>query len=167
MKRANFRNTGLLAATICFANLPAGSSAADSSTPVASAERMAARIEALAQFGANPEGGVSRVAFSAADIQGREYIKSLMRSVGLDVRVDTAGNIIGRREGSQPDLPAIMFGSHIDSVPNGGNFDGDVGVIGAIEVAQVLQDNGMRTRHPLEIVSFVDAEGGLTGSRAM
>ena len=167
MKRANFKNTGLLAATICFANLAAGSSAADSSMPVASAERMAARIVALSQFGANPEGGVSRVAFSAADIQGREYIKSLMRSVGLDVRVDTAGNIIGRREGSQPDLPAIMFGSHIDSVPNGGNFDGDVGVIGAIEVAQVLQDNGVRTRHPLEIVSFVDEEGGLTGSRAM
>ena len=167
MKRADFRNTGLLAATICFAYLAAGSSAADSSMPVASAERMAARIVALSQFGANPEGGVSRVAFSAADIQGREYIKSLMRSVGLDVRVDTAGNIIGRREGSQPGLPAIMFGSHIDSVPNGGNFDGDVGVIGAIEVAQVLQDNGVRTRHPLEIVSFVDEEGGLTGSRAM
>ena len=90
-----------------------------------------------------------------------------MREAGLTVRLDTAGNIIGRREGSEPDLPVIMFGSHIDSVPGGGNYDGDVGVIGAIEVIQLLQENGIRTRHPLEVVSFTDEEGGLTGSRAM
>ncbi|MFQ6005128.1 MAG: Zn-dependent hydrolase [Woeseia sp.] len=133
----------------------------------ASAERMAQRIQALSKFGANPEGGVSRVAFSEADIEGREYIKGLMRQAGLSVRVDTAGNIIGKREGSSPDLPVIMFGSHIDSVPGGGNYDGDVGVIGAIEVARLLLENGIETRHPLEIVSFTDEEGGLTGSRAM
>ena len=135
--------------------------------PAADAGRMEQRIKALSQFGANVAGGVDRVAFSAADIDGREYIKGLMREAGLTVRVDTAGNIIGRREGSDPDLPIIMFGSHIDSVPGGGNYDGDVGVIGAIEVAQLLHENNIMTRHPLEVVSFTDEEGGLTGSLAM
>jgi N-carbamoyl-L-amino-acid hydrolase len=130
-------------------------------------DRMEARIMALAKFGANPQGGVSRVAFSDADLAGREYIMTLMREAGLDVSVDAAGNIIGRRDGEDNDLPPIMFGSHADSVPGGGNYDGDVGVIGAIEVAQILQERGLRTRHPLEIVSFTDEEGGLTGSRAM
>jgi N-carbamoyl-L-amino-acid hydrolase len=129
--------------------------------------RLQGRIAALAKFGANPEGGVSRVAFSAADIAGRQYVSQLMRDAGLVVRVDTAGNIIGRREGSDPRLPVIMAGSHIDSVPGGGNYDGDVGVLGAIEVAQVLQERGVRLRHPLEIVSFTDEEGGLVGSLAM
>ena len=130
-------------------------------------DRMEARIQALGQFGSNPEGGVSRVAFSEADIAGRRYIGELMREAGLEVRIDTAGNIIGRREGTDNSLPPIMFGSHIDSVPGGGNYDGDVGVIGAIEVAQILSERGIRTRHPIEVVSFTDEEGGLTGSRAM
>ncbi len=107
------------------------------------------------------------MAFSDADIAGRDYIKELMRQAELEVRVDTAGNIIGQRAGSDPDLPAIMMGSHIDSVPGGGNYDGDVGVIGAIEVAQLLHEHGVGTRHPLEIVSFTDEEGGLIGSLAM
>ena len=90
-----------------------------------------------------------------------------MRQAGLDVRVDAAGNVIGRRKGGDPSLATIMLGSHIDSVPSGGNFDGDVGVIGAIEVAQLLLENDLVTRHPLEIVSFTDEEGGTVGSRAM
>jgi len=133
----------------------------------ANPDRMQQHIKALSAFGANADGGVDRIAFSDADLAGRAYIRDLMREAGLSVRLDTAGNIIGRREGSEPDLPVIMFGSHIDSVPGGGNYDGDVGVIGAIEVIQLLQDNGIRTRHPLEVVSFTDEEGGLTGSRAM
>ncbi len=133
----------------------------------ANADRMQQHIKALSAFGANADGGVDRIAFSEADLAARAYIRDLMRAAGLSVRMDTAGNIIGRREGSEPDLPVIMFGSHIDSVPGGGNYDGDVGVIGAIEVIQVLQDNSIRTRHPLEVVSFTDEEGGLTGSRAM
>ena len=140
--------------------------AADSPAAGVSAERMAERIEGLSRFGANPEGGVSRVAFSEADVEGREYVKGLMREAGLEVRVDTAGNLIGRRDGSE-DLPVIMFGSHIDSVPGGGNYDGDVGVIAGIEVAQVLAARGITTRHPLEVVSFTDEEGGLVGSVAM
>ena len=83
--------------------------------------RIQQHILELAEFGKNPEGGVSRVAFSEADIAGREYVTGLMRAAGLEVRMDTVGNIIGRREGAE-DLPVIMFGSHIDSVP-GGRFD--------------------------------------------
>lgn len=129
--------------------------------------RMEARITALSRFGANPEGGVSRVAYSDADLAGRDYIRSLMGDAGLTVRVDTAGNLIGRREGSEAGLQPIMIGSHIDTVPGRGNYDGNVGVIGAIEVAQLFHDNDVVTRRPLEVVSFTDEEGGLIGSLAM
>ena len=140
---------------------------AQSGDVAADPDRLEQRIQKLGEFGTNPEGGVSRVAFSDADIAGRNYIKDLMRAAGLSVRVDTAGNIIGRREGTEEGLPPIMFGSHIDSVPGGGNYDGDVGVIGAVEVAQLMHERGIATRHPIEVVSFTDEEGGLTGSRAM
>ena len=145
--------------------LPVSLAAADDIR--ANPDRMEQNIKALSAFGANADGGVDRLAFGAADLAGRAYIMDLMREAGLSVRLDTAGNIIGRREGIEPDLPVIMFGSHIDSVPGGGNYDGDVGVIGAIEVIHLMQENGIRTRHPLEIVSFTDEEGGLIGSRAM
>lgn len=106
------------------------------------------------------------MAFSQADRDGREYVKGLMQEAGLLVRVDAAGNIIGRREGSDPSLPPILFGSHIDSVPEGGNYDGDVGSLGAIEVAQTLKENNIVTRHPLEVIVFTDEESGLVGSRS-
>jgi N-carbamoyl-L-amino-acid hydrolase len=131
------------------------------------AKRIEQRIMRLSEFGKNPQGGVSRVAFSDADIQARSYIVSLMQQAGLTVRIDAAGNIIGRKEGRDPKRAPILFGSHIDSVPNGGNYDGDVGVIGAIECAQVLYENEFVTRHPLEVVVFSDEEGGLVGSRAL
>ncbi len=129
--------------------------------------RIQQHITELSKFGANPEGGVSRVAFSDADIAGREYIQKLMQAAGLAVRIDAAGNIIGRREGRDPKLPPIMIGSHTDSVPGGGNYDGDVGTLGAIEVAQVLQERGTRLKHPLEVVVFSNEEGGTVGSLAM
>lgn len=132
-----------------------------------SAERLQQHITELSKFGANPEGGVNRVAYSEADLAGRAHVTQLMKAAGLTVRVDTAGNIIGRREGSGPALPVIMLGSHTDSVPHGGNYDGDVGVIGAIEVARTLLEHGITLRHPLEVVNFTDEEGGLVGSLAM
>src|SRR5690242_15459157 len=104
--------------------------AAPGGPPAANGNRIQQHITELSKFGANPQGGVSRVAFSDADIAGREYIKQLMQDAGLKVRIDTAGNIIGRREGSSPKLPPILIGSRTDSVPGGGNYDGDVGVIG-------------------------------------
>jgi beta-ureidopropionase / N-carbamoyl-L-amino-acid hydrolase len=131
------------------------------------AKRIEERIAALSQFGKNPEGGVSRVAFSDADIQGRNYIQTLMKEAGLEVRIDTAGNIIGKRAGTNPSLPPILFGSHIDSVPGGGNYDGDVGVIAAMECIEVLKESNQTTQHPLEVIVFSDEEGGLVGSRSM
>jgi len=135
--------------------------------PRASAERMEERIKALSQFGANPEGGVSRVAYSDADIQGRKYVMELMRNAGLEVSIDFAGNIVGKRAGKKNNLPSIAFGSHIDSVPGGGNYDGDVGSIGAIECIELLKENKIITDHPLEVFIFQNEEGGLVGSEAI
>jgi N-carbamoyl-L-amino-acid hydrolase len=89
-----------------------------------------------------------------------------MRSARLEVNLDAAGNIIGRRAGSAK-IPPLLLGSHIDSVPEGGNYDGNVGSLGAIEVAQILDENRISTRHPLEVIIFQNEEGGLIGSRAI
>ena len=130
--------------------------------------RLNEHLAALAQFGKNPQGGVSRVAYSEADRQGREYVMGLMRAAKLEVSIDAAGNIIGRRrESSETKLKPILFGSHIDSVPEGGNYDGDVGSLGAIEVAQTLAEHNVTTRHPLEVIIFQNEEGGLYGSEAL
>jgi beta-ureidopropionase / N-carbamoyl-L-amino-acid hydrolase len=122
-------------------------------------ERLWETLQRLSGFGRNPEGGVSRVGFSEADIAGRTYVMNLMKEAGLAVRVDAAGNIFGRRAGSE-NLPVLLFGSHIDSVPHGGSFDGDVGSLGAIEVVRALNDAGIRTGHPLEVVVWSNEEGG-------
>lgn len=130
-------------------------------------KRVMDHIFALAEFGKNPQGGVSRVAYSDADKQGRDYVLGLMRAAKLDVAIDAAGNLIGRRAGSASGLAPLLIGSHIDSVPEGGNYDGVVGSLGAVEVAQTLAENNVTTRHPLEVVIFQNEEGGLIGSRAM
>jgi N-carbamoyl-L-amino-acid hydrolase len=130
-------------------------------------ERIMNHINGLAEFGKNPQGGASRVAYSDADKQGREYVLGLMRDAKLDVSIDAAGNLIGRRAGSASGLMPLLIGSHIDTVPEGGNYDGVVGSMGAIEVAQTLAEKNVTLRHPLEVVIFQNEEGGLIGSRAM
>ena len=130
-------------------------------------KRIMDHIFALAEFGKNPQGGASRVAYSDADKLGREYVLRLMRDAKLDVVIDAAGNLIGRRAGSVNNLKPLLIGSHIDTVPEGGNYDGVVGSMGAIEVAQTLAENNVSNRHPLEVVVFQNEEGGLIGSRAM
>jgi beta-ureidopropionase / N-carbamoyl-L-amino-acid hydrolase len=122
-------------------------------------ERLWENLQKLGEFGKNPGGGVSRVGFTEADLAGRAYVMGLMREAGLEVRVDSAGNIFGRRAGTEK-LPVLLFGSHIDSVPHGGNFDGDVGSLGAIEVIRSLNDQKAKTRHPLEVVVWTNEEGG-------
>ena len=129
--------------------------------------RIVEHLTALSQFGKNPQGGVSRVAFSEADRQGREYVVDLMRAARLDVSIDAAGNIMGRRGGSDSTLKPLVMGSHIDSVPEGGNFDGDVGSLSAIEVAQTLTEQKLSIRHSLEVIIFADEEGGTIGSHAL
>ncbi len=130
-------------------------------------DRVNAQLQRLATFGGTPEGGTSRPAYSDHDLAARDFVAGLMRDAGLEVSIDIAGNLIGRRAGSEPGLPPIVLGSHTDSVPEGGNYDGQVGTIGAIAVAQTLADSGITTRHPLEFVVFQNEEGGKTGSRAL
>src|SRR5580693_5382145 len=125
-------------------------------------DRLWNTLQKLGEFGKNPEGGVSRVGFTEADLAGRAYVMGLMREAGLDVRVDPAGNIFGRRAGSEK-LPLLLFGSHIDSVPHGGNFDGDVGSLGSLEVMRTMNDTHAATRHPLEMVIWVNEEGNHFG----
>ena len=128
-------------------------------------ERLNLHLRELAEFGKNPQGGVSRVAYTEFDKQGRAYVMGLMRAARLDVQIDAAGNIIGRRAGSARNLKPIMFGSHIDSVPEGGNYDGTLGSLGAIEVAQTLTEYEIALRHPIEVVIWQNEEGGKQGSR--
>ena len=128
-------------------------------------------LQELGQLGDSPE-GMDRVAYSSEDIAGRDYTIKLMREAGLETRIDTAGNMIGRRAGSDDSLPAIALGSHTDTVPKGGKYDGALGVMGAIEVIRTLEDQGHRTRHPLEVINFTNEEGTrfhrwLVGSRSM
>src|SRR5437868_609262 len=159
----NFGVVGLTAACV----LGPLATARGSDTLRVNGGRLNEHLKALAEFGKNPQGGVSRVAYSEADRQGREYVLGLMRAANLDTSIDAAGNLIGLRAGSDKSLKPILFGSHIDSVPEGGNFDGDVGSLGAIEVAQTLAENNVTTRHPLEVIIFQNEEGGLIGSEAV
>src|SRR5262249_30837385 len=130
-------------------------------------QRINDHLQELSRFGANPQGGVSRVAYSDADLQGRSYAIGLMKEAGLDVHIDAAGNIVGTRAGSDPTLKPLLIGSHIDSVPMGGNYDGDVGSLSAIEVAQTLKEKQVTLRHPLEVIIFQNEEGGTIGSQAL
>ena len=127
--------------------------------------RVNSHLTDLSRFGANPQGGVSRVAFSDADMAGRRFMTDLMQDAGLTVRIDPVGNIFGVRPGSRSGALPILFGSHIDSVPEGGNYDGDVGSCSAVEVAHTLAEHQYRNRHPLHVVIWCDEESGLTGSR--
>ena len=134
---------------------------------VVNGARLNAHLAELAQTGKTPEGGTHRVAYSDADLQARQYVMKLMREAKLDVGIDVAGNIVGRRAGSEPLLKPLLIGSHIDSVPEGGSYDGQVGSMGAIEVAQTLAENNLQLRHPLEVVVFQNEEGGTVGSTAI
>jgi len=112
-------------------------------------------------------GNLSRVAYTDADIDGRKYVMQLMKSAGMDVYIDEGGNIIGRLNGKDNDLPPIAIGSHIDSVPEGGSYDGNVGSLSAIEVAHTIRENNYTLNHPLIVVIFQNEEGGLFGSKIM
>ncbi len=137
------------------------------SLPLVNGDRIMQHLTAMGDIGKDPAGGISRVAYSEADRQGREYVIGLMRAAGLTTSIDSAGNISGRRAGTDPKLPVLIIGSHVDSVPQGGNYDGIVGSLGAIEVAQALNESHVTLLHPLEVLIFQNEEGGLKGSRAI
>jgi hydantoinase/carbamoylase family amidase len=135
--------------------------------------RLAAQFARLATVTATPGCGITRLAFSPEDAQARALVTEWMHDAGLEVRVDAAANIIGRLPG-ETDQPVVMTGSHLDSVPQGGNFDGVVGVLGAIEAVRALRAAGTRTTAPIEVVCFASEEaprfsqaGHRFGSRVM
>ena len=130
-------------------------------------DRLEDRIFDLAEFGFQENGETERVAFSDADIEARNWVIKTLKGFGMEVMVDAAGNIIGQREGTDSSKKPIAFGSHIDRVPNGGNYDGCVGSMAALEVIETLNENNIKTKHPLEVIIFPNEEGGVMGSRAM
>ena len=164
------RNARRIASLLALAMLWMASFAARASRAQATAatkfhvdsQRLQGTLEKLSEFGRNSEGGVTRIGFSETDLAARGYVSGLMKQAGLQVRVDPAGNMFGLRAGSE-ELPILLFGSHIDSVLQGGNFDGDVGSMGAIEVIRALNDGSVKTRHPLEVVIWSNEEGNHFG----
>jgi len=130
-------------------------------------DRLEKRIFDLAEFGIQPNGETERVAFSDADIEARNWVIKTLEDFGMVVKVDATGNIIGTRKGSEASFKPIAFGSHIDRVPNGGNYDGCVGSMAALEVIETLNEHNISTKHPLEVIIFPNEEGGVMGSRAM
>lgn len=135
-------------------------------------ERIAKRLYELSQIGLTSDGGVKRSGFSEEEKSAKLLVKNWMEEADLKVSEDGAGNVIGRLNGITNDIPAVASGSHVDSVPNGGHFDGPVGVLAALEVAEAWKETNYSPKKPYEVIVFTDEEGsrfnsGLTGSMAM
>ncbi|MBS1533546.1 MAG: M20 family metallo-hydrolase [Bacteroidetes bacterium] len=134
--------------------------------------RLQSYFEAMSEIGKIGETGTCRPAHTALEKQGFELALTWMKQAGMSVRIDNFGNLIGRLEGKNPDLPVLMMGSHLDSQPYGGRFDGVAGVLCAIEVVRTLHENGQQPERSIEVISFADEEGwrfnkGLFGSRGI
>ena len=129
-------------------------------------ERLQKDFAAMAQLTGLGE-GVNRLAFTDADWEGRQYIIDRMADAGLDVEIDGFGNVIGYKVGTNPDLPVVMVGSHTDSVPNGGNYDGVVGVLSAIEVVRSIIDDGFEHDHTIAVVDFMSEESSRFGAATL
>lgn len=127
-------------------------------------DRLARRIHALSQFGRDPEGGWSRFPFTPAYDQARDLVKTWMEEAGMAVRFDAAGNTIGRLEGANILTPVIAAGSHIDSVQNGGMYDGNVGVMAGLEAITAMAESGTKWPYPMELIIFNSEEGSRFGA---
>jgi N-carbamoyl-L-amino-acid hydrolase len=121
----------------------------------------------MARIGATPKGGVRRLALSEVDREGRERFRTLCEAAGLSVRVDAMGNMFARREGRDPTRLPVLFGSHLDSQPSGGKFDGALGVMAGLEVVRSLNELEITTEAPLELVNWTDEEGARFGHSLM
>lgn len=136
------------------------------------AERLWDRLMQLGTIGTCEAGGITRLSFSPEERAAKDLIAGFMKEAGLTVREDEVGNLIGRKEGKNPAAPVVLIGSHIDSVPSGGNFDGPLGVLAGVEVLQTMIEQGVETEHPIEVLAFTDEEGtrfgfGMIGSRGI
>lgn len=144
--------------------------------PTPDPARLAAALQRLSEIGGDGRASVSRLAFTPEEREAHRVMGEWMRAAGLSVREDAFGNTIGERPGTggaRPDsvsdgeLGFLAFGSHLDSVPNGGRFDGIVGVVGALEIVRMLADAGITTRHPLRMVAFANEEGARFGEACL
>ena len=129
-------------------------------------ERLQKDFDAMAQLTGLGE-GINRLAFTDADWEGRQYIIDRMTDAGLDVEIDEFGNVVGYKVGTNPDLPVVMVGSHTDSVPNGGNYDGVVGVLSAIEAVRSMIDDGFEHDHTIAVVDFMCEESSRFGAATL
>jgi beta-ureidopropionase / N-carbamoyl-L-amino-acid hydrolase len=130
-------------------------------------DRLNRSLFQLAEIGKLPNGGVCRLAFSTEDMLARQLVQSWMVEAGMTVRTDAAGNIIGRYEGRSEHAPALATGSHIDTVPVAGRYDGCLGVLAGIEMVKVLNEQDIRLQHPIEVIVFTDEERSVIGAKAM
>ncbi len=135
--------------------------------PSVNQDRLNQNIAELATIGKLPNGGVCRIAYSPEVIQARQLVQQWMREAGMTVHIDAAANIIGTYAGKRSEAPALITGSHIDTVPTGGRYDGALGVLAGIEVVRALRDRAIQLDHPLEVVVFTDEEGGMIGAKAI
>jgi N-carbamoyl-L-amino-acid hydrolase len=122
-------------------------------------ERLWDSLMELAKIGATPKGGVKRLTLTDLDKQGRDLVVGWARDAGLSITVDQIGNVFMRRDGIDNTLPPIMTGSHIDTQPTGGKFDGNYGVLAGLEVVRTLNDKGVKTRAPIEVAFWTNEEG--------
>lgn len=132
-------------------------------------DRLMHSLEAMWQFGATPNGGVTRLALTDEDRAARDLLRLWFDEAGTTVRVDDFGNMIGRRPGTE-DLPPVIIGSHLDTVPQGGRYDGVLGVLSGLEVVRALNDQNIQTKHPIDVINWTAEEGSrfrpaLFGSR--
>lgn len=127
-------------------------------------DRLMAGLEAFSAIGGDGKGGVTRLAFTPVDQSARRLFQDKLAAAGLRVRVDAIGNVFGRRGGRENGLPPLLLGSHLDSVPSGGRFDGPLGVLSALEVIRMLADARTETRRPVEIACFAAEESSRFGS---
>lgn len=134
--------------------------------PKINGDRLTQSLNMLAEIGKLPHGGVRRISYTPVDLQARQLVREWMAEAGMTVHIDAAGNIIGTYPGKRTGA-ALATGSHIDTVPSGGRYDGALGVLAGIEVVRTLSENQITLNHPLEVIVFTDEEGGMIGSKAM
>jgi hydantoinase/carbamoylase family amidase len=143
----------------------------DVTVPRINGERLWADLMALGEIGFAPGRGVTRPALSQADLAGKDWLVGRFREAGLEVHTDAAYNVIGRLASGKPEAKLVAMGSHLDTVPQGGKFDGMLGVLAALECVRTIREQGVRLPWDLEVINFTDEEGahnaGTVGSRAM
>ena len=143
--------------------LPAASTPASSNAPTIDKRRLMRDLNAIGRIGIGDHGSVTRLVFSIKELRSRQVLIHLMRQAGLKIQVDAIGNIFGRLDGADPKAPALLAGSHLDTVIHGGKYDGPVGVIGALEAVRTIRENKISLRAPVEVVCFIGEESSRFG----